>query len=705
MAGPSLPIPPGSAPRAAGEPAGVLGAPSEAAAWSASERRRQPRPGSTAARKGRPRRPVLGLRALALAVAAVLIAGPALAELRVAPPFGDGMVIQRGARVPVRGVTAPRAKVTVALTGPVSLGVWTARAGADGRWRVRLPPLEPGGPFELALEAAGERLVLRDVLVGDVWLCSGQSNMEWSVADAMNAAEEIAAARDPGVRHLKVPRSWAAEPSPELAGGAWEPADPEHAGGFTAVGWFFARDLRRHLDVPIGLLNSTWGGSRIEPWMSARALDLDGAAIARLELQELMYERLVLERIEARAGGLPVHDAGLEGGRAVWADPALDESGWQPIAVPARWEEAGWEGMDGVAWYRTAFELSAAEAQAGISLGLGTIDDSDVAWVNGREVGRTERAWNRPRVYEAPAAALVAGRNVVAVRVEDTGGGGGIWGDPALLYVETAGGRRPLAGSWRFRPGAVTVNLDEHKNQVPTMLYNRMIHPLQEFPIAGVLWYQGESNADSRGDAITYRGLFEAMIADWRRGWGAGELPFLWVQLAAYRQPPAEPGDSDWALLRESQSAALGLPRTAQVVILDAGDADDVHPRNKQVVGERLALAARRVAYGEDLVHSGPVYRRHEIRDGRVVIEFDHAEGGLVAGRTTPGTLDGFALAGADRRFVRADAAIEGDRVVVRSERVPEPVAVRYGWADNPEGANLYNLAGLPASPFRTDPW
>ncbi len=541
-------------------------------------------------------------------------------------------------------------------------------------------------------------------MIGDVWVCSGQSNMEWAVADSLDAAREIAAARDPKIRHFKVPRSWATTPEENVAGGRWEPADPEHTGAFTAVGYFFARELRAHADVPIGLINTSWGGSRIEPWMSAGALGLDDAGMRALLARERDYGQQVLKAIRARVGPLPERDGGLVDGLAVWADPELDDSSWMRMSLPARWEEAGFEGMDGVAWFRTSFELGAGDAAAGARLGLGTIDDSDIAWVNGREVGRTELAWNRPRVYAVPDAVLHEGRNVIAVRVEDTGGGGGIWGDPALLYVDVAGKKLPLAGEWRFKIGLVTVNLDFHKNEVPTVLYNAMVHPLQSYPIKGVLWYQGESNA-AQDDAFRYRDLFRAMITDWRAGWGQGELPFLWVQLAAFMPAAAEPGDSSWAVLRESQSAALALPRTGQAVAIDIGDADDIHPRNKQEVGRRLALAARAVAYGEKIEHSGPTYRSHEVRDGRIVLTFDHVGGGLEWVGDASASLRGFAIAGADRRFVWADATIENGRVVVWSDAVPAPVAVRYAWADNPAGANLFNVDGLPASPFRTDAW
>ena len=640
-----------------------------------------------------------GLLGLA-AVAGAMLAGAAAAELTVAPPAGDAMVIQRGAPVVLRGTAPAGREIAVRIAGRQAV----ARADAAGRWAAELPPLPAGGPHELLIVAGGDEVRLRDVLVGDVWVCSGQSNMEWVVADSADAAREIAATRDPGIRHLKVPRAWATAPRDELPECAWERADPEHVGGFTAVGYFFARELRPHVDVPIGLINASWGGSRIEPWMSAGSLKLDAAALAKLTAAESDYEREVMARLRARAGTLPERDGGLVEGRAVWADPALDDASWMTIRVPTHWEDGGWEGMDGIAWYRTAFTLTAPEARAGVRLGLGTIDDSDIAWVNGREVGRTVLAWNRPRVYAVPAEALREGRNVVTVRVEDTGGGGGMYGEPGLLFVEAGGARRPLAGEWRFRLGVATVNLDFHKSQVPTMLYNAMIRPLQRTPVKGVLWYQGESNA-SPEDAFVYRRLFAAMIRDWQAGWGRGELPFLWVQLANFMAAQPEPSESSWALLRESQSAALALPATGQAIAIDIGDAADIHPRNKQEVGRRLALAARAVVYGEKIEHSGPTYRSHEVRDGRIVVAFDHVGGGLEWWGDASARLMGFAIAGADRRFVWADAAIENGRVVAWSDLVPSPVAVRYAWADNPEGPNLINPAGLPASPFRTDDW
>ena len=635
-------------------------------------------------------------------ILAILLAltQPVAAELTVSGLFGDGMVLQRNTAVPVWGTAEPGAEITVAIADRTI----TARADAKGRWRAELQPMADGEPYELMVEATDQRLSFANVLVGDVWICSGQSNMEWTVADSMNAAQEIAAANDPEIRHFKVPRSWAEKPETSLAGGSWESADPEHVGAFTAVGYFFARELRRHHDVPIGLINTTWGGSRIEPWMSAQSLVIDDAKMQAILESEEAFAHEVLERIAKQMGSLPESDQGLADGRAVWADPGFDDTSWRILEVPSRWEEQGYEGMDGIVWYRTTFELDAHEARSGVRLGLGTIDDSDISWVNGHEVGRTVLAWNTPRIYEIPPAFLREGRNVVAVRVEDTGGGGGIWGDPELLYVEGTGTKRPLAGPWKIGFGLVTVNADARKNQLPTVLYNKMVYPLLPYPVAGFLWYQGESNADADG-ALVYRDLFANMIKDWRQRWGRGDLPFLWVQLANYMAVTGQPGDSNWAMLRESQSAVLALPKTAQAVIIDIGDADDIHPKNKQQVGRRLALAARKMSFGEDVVFSGPTYRGYEVKEGRVTIDFDHVGGGLVAAGNTDGKLAEFSIAGADRHFVWAEATIQDHRVVVWSDEVKEPVAVRYAWADNPAGANLYNLEGLPASPFRTDSW
>ena len=625
--------------------------------------------------------------------------------LRLPRLFGDGMVLQRDAPIPVWGwAPAPGAAIEVVLGGRSA----HATADAEGAWRVEFPALPAGGgPYELTVTAAnGERFTARDVLVGDVWVASGQSNMEMAVGASANAAQYIASARDSALRHFTVPESWDETPAANVAGGEWERADPRHVGHFSAVAYHFSRELRQSLGVPVGVIHTSWGGSNVQTWISRQAQGLPEGAAAAALAAERERGNAVRASLRSRIGELPTSDAGLVNGRALWADPALDDASWSTIPVPGLWESAGYADLDGVAWYRTTFTLTADEAARGARLSLGPIDDNDITWVNGVEVGRTN-GYNLPRAYQVPAGALRAGANTIAVRVEDGGGGGGIYGPPAELFVEAGGARRPLGGSWRFKVAVAQVGTDGQRlNKIPSLLYNRMVYPLLPYPIKGVIWYQGESNANGVEEAAAYRAQFATLITSWRREWrggAGGDFPFLWVQLPNYGSADAAPpARSTWATLRESQAAALALPNTGQAVAIDVGEAEDIHPKNKHDVGHRLALVALAKVYGRPVASSGPVYRRHAMRpDGRAVVEFDHAVGGLVA----RGALGGFAVAGEDRTFHWAQAQVEGDRVVVWSDRVPRPVAVRYAWANNPTNVNLYNRDGLPAAPFRTDAW
>lgn len=624
-------------------------------------------------------------------------------SLRLPRFFADHMVLQRDARVPVWGWAARGATVSV------TLATHSVRARADtlGAWTASLPAMRAGGPYDISVESNGTRVAIRDVLVGDVWVASGQSNMEFTVSVAKDAAKEIAAANNPQIRHFKVPNSWAESLADDVVGGSWEVADPQHVGQFSAVAYYFARDLHASIGVPIGILNATWGGSNIETWISRTGRGMSEREFAAVMDAEHSYNRRLRDSLTARLGTLPTTDGGLVAGRALWADPALDESAWTPIQVPAYWEHAGYEGMDGVAWYRTSFALSGDEASRGARLSLGPIDDDDITWVNGVAVGRTQ-GYLMQRVYALPPAALREGRNVLAIRVSDGGGGGGINGDPTQVYLDVVGVRRPLAGTWKFRVGQVAMQPDgQHINKIPTILYNQMLHPLQRVPVKGVIWYQGESNANNGQQAAEYRPLFEKLITSWRREWSGADstFPFLWAQLPNYGRPDSTPpAHAAWPTQRESMSAALNLPNTGQAITIDVGEADNLHPLDKQDVGRRLALVARKVAYGQSVVASGPTYRRHAVRDGRMYIEFANLGGGLVS-RAPDGAVGGFAIAGTDRKLVWAQARIEGDRVVVWSDQVRDPIAARYAWSNSPAMATLYNRAGLPAAPFRTDAW
>ncbi|CAN7244759.1 beta galactosidase jelly roll domain-containing protein [Pseudoxanthomonas sp. LjRoot168] len=625
-----------------------------------------------------------------------LLAIPAAQAVEMPRIFADGMVVQRDQSVRVWGEAAPGARVHVTFAGREA----TAQAAADGRWSLALPAQTAGGPHVMRIDDGKQPRVLRDVLVGDVWLASGQSNMEWPIAQSANPDVEAARATDPRIRHFKIPKSWSGEPQAQLEGGEWVASSPQAAPKFSAVAHFFARELRKVTGVPIGIIDSTWGGSRIEAWMDAPSQGVDASAL-RAQAERLRdADTRALEQTHAhlaRWTSWPADDTG-------WEKRDLDTRDWVPITVPSLWEKTGWNGLDGVAWYRTTFTLSAEEAAAGVTLGVGRIDDSDITWVNGVQVGETRMQYNQPRRYRVPATALRAGVNQVAVRVSDFGGGGGIHGEPAEVFVQPASGSaRPLA-DWSFRPSRVTVALVDDKNQHPTLLYNRMIHPLQPYAIRGVIWYQGESNANTVPEALKYRTQFPALIQQWRRQWQSPDMPFLWVQLANFSSGVDQGDQSPWAMLRESQSATLALPATAQVVTIDIGNPADIHPLNKQDVGKRLALAARHVAYGESLVYHGPVHTQAQFSDGVATIAFDDG-GSALAVRGGGTRVHGFALAGADRVFHPAEASLIDGRVVVHSDAVKAPVALRYGWSDNPADANLINAAGLPASPFRTDAW
>lgn len=613
---------------------------------------------------------------------------------RVSRLISTGMIAQRGAVLPVWGYAPPGTEVTVTMGEDSHRG----ESARDGKWRVELMAQPVGGPHSMEISDGTDIIEVSDIWFGDVWVASGQSNMAWLVSNSNNAEEEIASADHPLIRHFRVPLSWSENPEDELAGGDWQIADPEHVGSFSAVAYYFARELQKHVDVPIGLVHSSWGGSRVEPWMSLEVFGEEKMQALKEEDQE--REEALRDRLYKIHGALPAVDEGLVDGNARWADPELDTSDWAEITAPGRWEEQGYDEIDGIGWYRLKIELTAEEiGDSDVMIGLGRIDDSDISWVNGVQIGSTTLSSRLLREYVVPAGTLHPGTNVITVRAEDTGGVGGIRGEENEMWLETAQGRRPLAGSWEFKIGALVLPQIRARQHEPTQLYNKMIHPMLSYPVMGFLWYQGESNA-GEADAVEYAGLFQKMITSWRELWGVEDAPFLFVQLANFMQPSETPTESNWAVLRESQTAALDLPNVGQAVIIDIGEANDIHPRNKQDVGLRLSLAARHIAYGEDIEYSGPMYASHRVDGGSIVIEFSHAESGLV---THGASLGGFAVAGSDGTYHWATATIEGASITVSSSEVSIPVSVRYAWADNPDRANLYNGEGLPTSPFRTD--
>ncbi|MDQ2798156.1 MAG: hypothetical protein M3Y13_00755, partial [Armatimonadota bacterium] len=472
--------------------------------------------------------------------------------------------------------------------------------------------------------------------------------------------------------------------------------------GFTAAGYFFARDLQQSIHVPIGLIESNWGGTIAEAWTSAEALNtMPDFQPAVASFQKSVADARISGSYEkAMAAWFTRHDPGSANGLG-WADPALDASAWKTMTLPQLFQKAGdpeLSSINGVVWFRRTFDLPTGNADKNAVLHL-LVDDSDTTWVNGTKVGATE-GFQTPRAYRIPASLLKPTGNVVAVRVLDTGGQGGIWGDPAGLNLEVPGGTSlPLAGPWSYKLGTVLPKDDPAPAQqagnpnVVTVLYNGMIAPLVPFGLKGALWYQGEANA---GRAKQYQTLLPTMIKDWRSRFGVGNFPFLIVQLAGW-----EPGGDAWPELQEAQMmTATRVPNAGIATAIDIGDRTNIHPTNKQEVGRRLALVAEAKVYGGKNEYYGPVYKSMKVEGGAIRLTFDHLGGGLVAKDGQP--LASFTVSGADGNFVPAEAKIDGDTVIVSSPQVPKPTAARYAWAAFPT-MSLYNKAGLPAFPFRTD--
>jgi sialate O-acetylesterase len=650
----------------------------------------------------------------------LLICGLVSAEVTVPPIFGDHMVLQRGIEVPVWGKANPNERVTVEVNGVTG----SAAADKEGNWMVRLQPLAAPAraedPVQMTIKGeTGQPIVLRDVLVGDVWTCSGQSNMEWPVSRSANPDESIASATDPKIRLFRFHHTVSEEPTKTVVG-EWEVCSPETVGDFGAVGYFFGRDVRRMTNAPVGLIQNSWGGMPAEAFTSAETLASDPAFKVLLDRKAKARETLdadraaFREKLAAWEKDYLAQDVGISD--ESWAAADFDDASWGDMTLPAAWESAGLK-IDGAVWFRRAVDVPSELAGEDMMLSLGTIDDFDAAYVNGSKVGSVgdENALAPlvKRDYRVPGKLVKAGRNVIAVRVFDQHGNGGFTGRPSQMTFAPAGPQAlapiPLNGEWKYKvekaiepnekvPPRPREPLGSKAPNMASNLFNGMVNPVIPYAIKGVIWYQGESNA---GRAEQYRKLFPAMITDWRKQWGQGDFPFLFVQLANFKARAPEPGESDWAELREAQSMALKLPNTAMAVTIDIGEEKDIHPKNKQDVGLRLARAAEHVAYGKELVYSGPNYESMRVEGDKARLTFRHVGSGLEA---KGGALKGFAVAGADKKFVWADATIDGNEVVVSAKGVDKPIAVRYAWADNPE-ATLYNADGLPASPFRTDDW
>ena len=664
--------------------------------------------------------------------------GPTAENFTLDPIYQDHMVLQCDLPLRICGTGDPGARLTVALAGEQT----TVRVGPDGRWTAELDAMPPGGPCELVV--TGRRgtppLVRRDVLIGEVWLASGQSNMEWPLRRARNGEAEVAQANHAQIRLFQTPKTLApGGPRQEVAGGSWKVCTPESAADFSAVAYFFARQFQRDRNVPVGIIESSWGGTPILSWMSPQSFDAPGLAAARYarDSASLTPDQLapVAAREKRRADNefeawltLIRNTYALQISEASgWNRQDLILKGWTPVTLPAALPPD----FDGAVYYRRQLELPEAWLNHELELSLGVIDDCDEVFFNGQRIGATltdtPNYYAQFRRYRIPAHLVRQQRdNTLAIRVLDLFGGGGFQSPAAALALRRADGEGEtlsLAGPWLSRveftieservparPEPFSDRVaDRERPNYPGTLYNGMIAPWTRFPLRGIIWYQGEQNV---GDPRGYYRLQKLLIEDWRQQWGLPELAFVLTQLAPLQEFGArlEPGfwkrepigNDQWSQLREAQAAVVRrVPRTGMAVTLDVGDPSDIHPIDKEPVGYRLAREAERIVYGEGPTPSaGPVFERMEIEGDRARLHFRNATDGLVA---KGGKLGGFVLAGEDRRWVRAEAEVDGDTVLIHAPGVSRPKHVRYGWARYPGDANLYNTAGFPAGPFRTD--
>ena len=635
----------------------------------------------------------------------ILFILPVFVQANVKLPVlvSDGMVLQRDTKIVIWGWASPGEKVQVKFNKKTVNTV----TDSEGNWKISLPPMKPGGPYSMEVKG-NNTIMINDILIGDVWFCSGQSNMVLNMERVKEKyPDDIAAANFPEIRNFFIPTaSDIISVHKDLPGGKWISASPENVLGFGAATFFFARSIYQEYKVPIGIINSSVGGTPIEAWTSEEGLKKFPQLKSRIEkLRDTAYLNPIL-RSARMSQGSAVNSRSMDkgiSGRIPWYNTTYVPEGWHKYWLPGYWEDQGIKGLHGIVWFRKEINVPVTMTGKQAKLFLGRIVDADNVYVNGVPSGSITYQYP-PRRYNLPLGLLKPGKNIIVIRVTNNAGKGGFVPDKPYWLV-AGNDSIDLRGEWLykveqvFRPASYepgTGSQSISMQNEPTGLFNTMVAPLINYRIKGILWYQGETNANKPQE---YQKLLPALINDWRIKWQEGPVPFLFVQLPNFMEVQYLPSESQWAELRFGQLKSLSVLNTAMAVTIDVGEWNDIHPLEKKVVGERLALAARKLAYGNDkIVYSGPIYRS-AVRDGdRIIIEFDHVGNSLVV--KGGGELNEFAIAGADKKFVWAEARIENNHVIVRSDEIKDPEYVRYAWADNPEGINLYNIEGLPASPF-----
>lgn len=630
------------------------------------------------------------------------------AQLSLPNIFCDSMIVQRDQEFHLWGMSTPKEKITV------SIGKQALKTKADdkGNWSVIIPPMPAGGPFQIDIKGKKQSMQLREILFGDVFLCIGQSNMvHYFGVHEVTYADEIEKANNPKIRQILVPTMTNMEAAqkdlPEKIG--WKYANPEDINKFSVVAYYFGKEIQKAQGVPIGLINASVGGTPIEAWTPESGFASNEKLMEIIQQnKDTAYVNSVNNaRPQGNGNATPPYRPTDKGEEEKWYLPGNTSQHWRPINIPGFWEDQGLKDLNGSVWYKKEIDIPAGFASQRVRIHLGRIVDANEVYVNGTKVGTTTYMYPQRRYWVEPGI-LKPGKNLFVIKVTNNNGKGGFVPDKPY-YLEAGDQTVDLKGTWYYKVGMVSEPFRPGGGQgggfprrivaqnQPTALYNAMAAPFTAFKIKGIIWYQGESNA---GKPAEYEELQKNQITALRKAFGNENLPFLMAQLPGFGDYNYLPSESGWARLRESQAMAAKMPNAGMAVTIDLGEWNDIHPENKKEVGERLALAGRKIIYGEDIPYSGPIYKSHVIEGDKIIISFDHANGLKTVDGEQVGDL---AIAGEDKQFVWANSKIEGGKLIVSSPRVSSPKYVRYAWADTPINPNLANGSGLLASPFRTD--
>jgi sialate O-acetylesterase len=621
------------------------------------------------------------------------ISGSMFAKVTVPKFFSDHMVLQRNAPITIYGWADAGKTIKIRFNNKDIV----TKVNASGEWSIDLQAQKAGGPFKMTIEE-GNKIIFNDIYIGDVWFCSGQSNMGWKLEDALNGQEELSKANYKKIKLLQVARTMAGIPQKDIDAGQWESCSPESAKGFSAVAYFFGRALYRDYNVAIGLINSSWGGTNIEAWMSEEMMGKhESARKVIAEMKNINFSEIIqnynknFKEWEDKVDKL---DVGMQEN---WFDSSYDTSLWKTINLPVFWGTAKITPSDGIVWVSRTFELSQKDlSQNELLLSIGRVDNEDMTYINGKIVGES-KIKDLDRFYKIPNNRVTIGRNTITIRVKNNGDIGGFRSAKEALYLQTASRKIALAGEWKYEIG--TKNIEEvpirqHPTKYATSLYNGMVAPFLGIKIKGVIWYQAEANSNN---ASEYADLFKDMITDWRKKWKV-DFPFMFAQLPNYADQ-----NNRWVTLRESQAKALELKKTGMAVLIDAGADDNIHPIHKQIVGKRMATIAENLAYGKkEGTASAPIFEKYKTEGNTIIVTFKN---GTFATATTKSGINGFMIAGKDKKFYPANSYLQNDMKTIKlsNDEVSDPREVRYLWEDAPGKIMLYNKDGLVTPPFRTD--